>query len=146
MPVGSRRLRGPEPLHVDAGVRNDDPLLVGSLEHQAPTCSVGRREEEIAVRERDAALPAPPERPERVPERNRLPDRQHEPVAETLSELGGLSREPDAQLGAVDDVGAAKSVLEPEVAIADAESCEIAESPPGELLGALLECEGSERY
>ncbi len=80
------------------------------------------------MRQRLAALPAAAEAPVGVTERNRLPDGEHEAVAELRLQQRGTMAIRHTDLGRVHDIRSPQSGLEPQVAVAERERANIARS------------------
>ncbi len=116
---GAACAAGCEALDVDARRADLDSLrrTPSSSERVGRPSVVGRNRS--GGREHAAPVAARTDVAVGADERQRLPDREHEPEAEPRLEPCRLEREPVADLGRVDDVGAAQRPLEPEVALAD---------------------------
>ncbi len=127
--VRAGRLRRSEACGVDPRRGELDPLVRNALEEERAPRPVGGREEEVDLRDRLAPLPPAAEAPVGVAERDRLPDGEHEAVAELLLEQRGRVAEGNADLGRVHDVCTLERRLEPEVAVTERQSAEVAGPP-----------------
>ena len=120
-----RRVR--EMLGVDPGVGQPDALAAGRPRAARPSSArCGGGEEQVGGRQRRPPERARVRRAEGVDERDRLPDRQHQLVAEPRLESRRLGREPQRELLGVDDVGAAERGLRPQHAIGEPERQHVA--------------------
>src|SRR4029079_17249887 len=93
---------------------------------------VGRGQKEISLGDGGGAVAAPARAPVGVEEGDRLPDGEYEPKAQLLLQLCRLAAEPDAELGAVDDVRSGQRLLEAAVAVTHGKCDEVPEPPARE--------------
>ena len=111
-------------LVVDTWRTKLDPLGVGAFEKQRRASAFCGWQKEVGFGEHSPTVRTRPDIAVRVDERDRLPHRQDELVAELAPVLGGLHRVPKAEVLRVHDVETTEQPPWPQVAIAR-DACEL---------------------